>query len=173
LFANLSSTPCPSSPYCNSWKFSSSISNLFLTELIGVFIAMMIFMITYNNCHTTAISYSILFIPSFLPGRLCQVYVPIDEVSPFLTLIRSSVPLTTPLWLCPVRRVPPRRTQPFSPHGHTPSLLVDVGVYGRVSDAAAERHSSLLEQWALTHNSRKMVNCFDNSCNNKNTFHTL
>ena len=63
-------------------------------------------------------------------------YMPAGEAAALVRHVRAAVPVSTPLWLCPVRGRPGpgAPAQPLSPHGHRAGLLVNVGVYGRVCD---------------------------------------
>ncbi|CAM9350798.1 unnamed protein product [Phaeothamnion confervicola] len=119
-------------------------------------------------------------------------YVPADRAADLVRFVRGSVPISTPLWLCPVRG-PAGCPQPLSPHGVLPPessgaasdfggggdknggggsgggsgkygggvcggrLLVNVGVYGRVSDRRGEEHSRRLEAWLRHAGGRKML----------------
>lgn len=64
-----------------------------------------------------------------------DVYMPIDSAASLIHRVSNSVPISTPLWLCPVKGSEQR--QPLSPHGHSPGLFCNVGIYGRVCDRLA------------------------------------
>ena len=76
-----------------------------------------------------------------------------------IDFITKNIPITTPLWLCPIRTAKSLGTvQPFSTHGVcTEDMMVDIGIYGRVSDFKAKEYSRLLDLWVLENQSRKMV----------------
>ena len=69
-----------------------------------------------------------------------DAYIPAQNTTKFVQYVRQHIPITVPLWLCPVRR--PSRTQPLSPSGKfndshriiSDNTLINVGVWGRVSD---------------------------------------
>ena len=97
------------------------------------------------------------------------------------------MPLSTPLWICPVRRPgaryssvgsgheTSRRTsdstafhhsyhdQPLSPHGGVNrglaygELQIDVGIYGRVPNGKGVAYTKGLEKWGMEHRARKML----------------
>mmetsp|Transcript_28823 Transcript_28823/g.37880 ORF Transcript_28823/g.37880 Transcript_28823/m.37880 type:complete len:547 (-) Transcript_28823:93-1733(-) len=84
-----------------------------------------------------------------------DVYTPWRYIPRLVQFVRATVPISTPLWLCPVRPAPTH--QPFSPHGCQKELIINVGIYGRVSDGQGKLHSRRLEHWTVAHNGRKML----------------
>jgi hypothetical protein len=76
-----------------------------------------------------------------------DVYTPANSVLDLVAYLRFSTPLTTPVWLCPI--APPLSRQLLSPHGQASSLLINVGIYGRVSDNKGEACMRRLEKWIL------------------------
>lgn len=78
-----------------------------------------------------------------------------------MSYVRKNIPISTPLWLCPVKGL--RREihyQPFSPHGiykNKDELYIDVGIYGRVIDQGGWKYTRLLDEWTFHHPARKMV----------------
>eukprot|EP00281_Chroomonas_sp_CCMP1168_P014834 CAMPEP_0206218820 /NCGR_PEP_ID=MMETSP0047_2-20121206/3997_1 /ASSEMBLY_ACC=CAM_ASM_000192 /TAXON_ID=195065 /ORGANISM="Chroomonas mesostigmatica_cf, Strain CCMP1168" /LENGTH=561 /DNA_ID=CAMNT_0053641337 /DNA_START=205 /DNA_END=1886 /DNA_ORIENTATION=- len=86
---------------------------------------------------------------------IMDVYMPVKEAGGLVKRIRGTVPISTPLWLCPVSGCKDR--QEFSPHGHHPGLLINVGIYGRVCDNEGRRYSRELEVYAAAHGGRKML----------------
>jgi hypothetical protein len=85
--------------------------------------------------------------------------VPWKKALELIDYVHHEVPLTTPMWICPVLR-PTNALQPFSPHGVSSSqLMVDIGIYGRVPDNKGWEYTRKLDLWAIHHHARKMVSC--------------
>ncbi|CAM9669095.1 unnamed protein product [Chrysoparadoxa australica] len=85
-----------------------------------------------------------------------DAYIPPEHISSVVGHLRS-FPISTPLWLCPVRA--PSKPQLLSPHGHVSPghILVNVGCYGRVSDGEGERYMREAESWVAQVGGRKML----------------
>lgn len=90
---------------------------------------------------------------------ICDYHVPFETAASFINSIRRNVPISTPLWLCPVRV--PRVAQPLSPHGNYKpgenAFMLNVGIWGRVCDRSAVQYSVALEKEALSLGGRKML----------------
>ena len=87
-----------------------------------------------------------------------DLYIPVSRAPELLAHVRAHVPLSTPLWLCPVRG-PAGGVQPLAPHSGTtvPQLYLNVGVYGRVPDLSARQHTRALEVLCGQLGGRKML----------------
>ena len=70
---------------------------------------------------------------------ILDAYLPAQNCASFITSLGANVPLSTPLWLCPV--APPLKPLLLAPHGHAKGLVTNVGVYGRVCDLQAREYS--------------------------------
>ena len=96
-----------------------------------------------------------------------DAYIPTENVTRFVETIHQTIPLSVPIWLCPVKR--PTATQPLSPSGnfdgtsqfrgsnHSTTTLVNVGVWGRVSDGNGVQYMKELEAEVLRLGGRKML----------------
>jgi Delta24-sterol reductase len=93
-----------------------------------------------------------------------DAYLPTENVTRFVEWIRQTMPLTVPIWLCPVKR--PSAAQPLSPSGRnfyptqadsSSDMLINVGVWGRVSDGKGIEHMQALEAAMLRLGGRKML----------------
>ena len=64
--------------------------------------------------------------PDLLASRLIIMNpsLPIDRARDLVAFTRGTIPIHTPLYLCPVRGAGVR--QPFSPHGHINTLFMEV-----------------------------------------------
>lgn len=83
-------------------------------------------------------------------------------VEEFASRIRTKIPLSTPLWLCLIRK--PSIRQPFSPSqlddsysNGTNEYAINCGVYGRVSDNWGTYYTQQLEKWCRELRGRKML----------------
>lgn len=88
-----------------------------------------------------------------------------DKTKELIDIIRRNITaFSTPLWLCPVKRVHADIPQPFSPiHPRINNdILIDVGIYGRVDDRKAAMYTRQLDVWSLRNNARKMVSTYCN-----------
>lgn len=111
-----------------------------------------------------------------------------DRAAALIREIRTHIPISTPLWICPVIRPDGRNIQPFSPHGvisfrlphrkssiwqhfadffgsrnrttYSSPLMLDFGIYGRVDDGRGKEYSRFLDLWTLRNGARKMVSSF-------------
>lgn len=101
---------------------------------------------------------------------LQDAYMPTagNNVTALLEYVRAEMPLTVPIWLCPVK--PPTHAQPLSPSGggggggggfatgqSTTTMLINVAVWGRVSDRRAIHYTRLLEERMVALGGRKML----------------
>jgi Delta24-sterol reductase len=93
-----------------------------------------------------------------------DAYVPTENVTKFVEWIRQTIPLSVPIWLCPVKRPP--ATQPLSPSGGNfdptrvdsgSDMLINVGVWGRVGDGHGIVYMQELEAEMLRLGGRKML----------------
>jgi hypothetical protein len=99
---------------------------------------------------------------SYMPGP--------DNATALVEYIRTNIPVTVPLWLCPVKR--PLSVQPLSPSGQrqrgsgdddaSPEndddrMLVNVALWGRVSNHGGIQYTAALESAMLTWSGRKML----------------
>jgi delta24-sterol reductase len=84
-----------------------------------------------------------------------DLYMPPKKAIELVKWVRGSVPLTTPIWLCPVRAT---TNQPFSPSFNThESILLNCGVYGRVSNGLGREYTKELEEKCREGGGRKML----------------
>lgn len=84
-------------------------------------------------------------------------YIPQRSVVSFLTWVQASIPLSTPIWLCPVRS---NNNQPFTPSfrdGESTELLLNCGIYGRVCNGRGSRYTQQLEAKCQVAGGRKML----------------
>ena len=81
--------------------------------------------------------------------------MPIRSAATLVQEVRSKVPINTPIWLCPVKPSP--AAQLLSPHGHVKSLVVNVGIYGRVCDGRGSFYTKFLEAQIAKLGGRKML----------------
>merc|ERR1712232_993649 len=106
-------------------------------------------------------------------GVICDFHVPCETAAAFVDNIRETIPISTPLWLCPVRV--PDVAQPLSPHGyHHPgsgSLMLNIGIWGRVCDRAGVEHSIALEKAATAAGGRKML--YSSNMNTRSEFDAI
>jgi len=86
---------------------------------------------------------------------ILDAYLPSHEAAPFIKQLDERVPISTPLWLCPV--APPARPLLLAPHGQAKRLMINVGVYGRVCDESAKEHSRWVEEEVARRKGRKML----------------
>ena len=47
-----------------------------------------------------------------------DLYMPAERASSLIRRVENTVPISTPLWLCPIKGS--TEPQPLSPHGHSP-----------------------------------------------------
>ena len=82
-----------------------------------------------------------------------------NKTKELIDIIRRNITaLSTPLWLCPVKRIHADISQPFSPiHPRINDILIDVGIYGRLDDRNAAIYARQLDILSLRNNARKMV----------------
>jgi hypothetical protein len=89
------------------------------------------------------------------------MYCPFQKVEKLIQFVRQNISsYTSPIWLCPVLQAP----QPFSPNGmnsfkssNAGTILVDVGIYGRLIDNLGHVYTRHLDIWAMKNDARKMV----------------
>ena len=86
---------------------------------------------------------------------ILDAYLPSHEAAPFIKELDQRIPISTPLWLCPV--APPVRPLLLAPHGQAKRLMINVGVYGRVCDESARVHSRWVEEEVARRRGRKML----------------
>jgi Delta24-sterol reductase len=93
-------------------------------------------------------------------------YIPPESVNRFLSWVYSTIPLSTPIWLCPVKS---NNNQPFTPSYNSrtkdedPSsaisshMMINCGIYGRVSDGRGAFYTQQLEEMCTAVGGRKML----------------
>mmetsp|Transcript_2119 Transcript_2119/g.4271 ORF Transcript_2119/g.4271 Transcript_2119/m.4271 type:complete len:166 (-) Transcript_2119:131-628(-) len=81
--------------------------------------------------------------------------LPAENASALIRRVRHSIPISTPLWICPLKGSKIR--QPLATHGHHSGLMMNIGVYGRVCDSEGRRYSKELEEFTAAHGGRKML----------------
>jgi hypothetical protein len=93
-------------------------------------------------------------------------YIPTESTKRFLIWVCDNIPLTTPIWLCPVKS---NNNQPFTPSyssrmlNEDPSsatfhpMMINCGIYGRVSDGRGVIHTQQLEAMCQAEGGRKML----------------
>eukprot|EP01038_Epipyxis_sp_PR26KG_P010981 gene10981-14749_t len=91
---------------------------------------------------------------------IMDIYVPLSKTESLVKFTRNNIPITTPLWLCPVLKS--NSKQILSPHyiefdEKKEKYLVDVGIYGRVDDNNGNLYTRLLDVWSLLNSCRKML----------------
>jgi Delta24-sterol reductase len=110
----------------------------------------------------TAAAETFILQDSYMPGP--------DNATALVEYIRTHIPVTVPLWLCPVKR--PLSLQPLSPSGqrrrrhsgddaspekNDDSILVNVALWGRVSNHGGIQYTAALEHAMLELGGRKML----------------
>eukprot|EP00929_Paragymnodinium_shiwhaense_P009931 TRINITY_DN114351_c0_g1_i1.p1 TRINITY_DN114351_c0_g1~~TRINITY_DN114351_c0_g1_i1.p1 ORF type:complete len:661 (+),score=145.88 TRINITY_DN114351_c0_g1_i1:72-1985(+) len=95
---------------------------------------------------------------------IMDAYMPPKGASQLVQEVRKKVPMSTPLWLCPVRRGDERQFLSPSVVGSSADedksasdMLLNVGIYGRTPKQAAEGHSNDLEDAVARLGGRKML----------------
>mmetsp|Transcript_36421 Transcript_36421/g.100304 ORF Transcript_36421/g.100304 Transcript_36421/m.100304 type:complete len:524 (-) Transcript_36421:138-1709(-) len=90
---------------------------------------------------------------------ITDIYADPGDVEDLLREVRSgNFTLSTPIWLCPVKA--PKRRQLLSANGNRGGediVLIDVGLYGRITDHAGIAAARHFERWGEKHNARKML----------------
>jgi hypothetical protein len=85
-------------------------------------------------------------------------YIPPNNVNMFLTWVQTSIPMSTPIWLCPVRT---NSNQVFTPSYNKTlpqsSVMLNCGIYGRVSDGKGADYTQQLERKCKEVGGRKML----------------
>ena len=105
---------------------------------------------------------------------LQDLYVPAAQAPRLVNRIRDTLPLSVPLWLCPVQT---NDNQPFSPSYYNPDpssgrvVLINCGVYGRVKDGHGAFHTQHLEEVCVALGGRKML--YGHSYYSRATFGTV
>jgi hypothetical protein len=133
-------------PFLMSWKHTRFLFGRYFTATI-----------LYRLLHaidSTAVAEKFLIQDAYLPSH---------NASKFVQYIRQRIPITVPIWLCPVRR--PLRTQPLSPSGNfddtnrteSDDILINIGVWGRVDDNNGVRYMEQMEHEMIQYNGRKML----------------
>ena len=133
-------------PFLMSWKYTRFLFGHYFTATI-----------LYRLLHaidSTTVAEKFLIQDAYLPSQ---------NTTQFVHYIRRNIPITVPIWLCPVRR--PLRTQPLSPSGKfddrnreaSDDTLINVGVWGRVDDNNGIRYMEQMEQEMIQLNGRKML----------------
>ena len=133
-------------PFLMSWKHTRFLFGQYFTATI-----------LYRLLHAID---SIAVAEKFL---IQDAYIPSENTTQFVQYIRQHIPISVPIWLCPVQR--PLRTQPLSPSGkfdHTnrkesDDTLINVGVWGRVDDNQGIQYMYQMEQEMIQYNGRKML----------------
>lgn len=90
-------------------------------------------------------------------------YIPPAFVNSFLSWVHASIPISTPIWLCPVLS---NDNQPFTPSyvkpqmqgmSPSPTVMINCGIYGRVSDGRGALYTQQLESMCNKVGGRKML----------------
>jgi hypothetical protein len=83
-------------------------------------------------------------------------FIPPKMAHSFLSWVHSTIPLSTPIWLCPVRI---NKDQPFTPSYHAggETVLLNCAIYGRVSDGCGAEYTRHLEAKCQEVGGRKMM----------------
>jgi hypothetical protein len=82
-------------------------------------------------------------------------YMPPSSVVGFISWVQGNIPLSTPIWLCPVKT---NKDQPFTPSYHlTEPVMVNCGIYGRVADGRGASYTQQLEERCQDAGGRKML----------------
>ncbi|KAG7364167.1 FAD binding protein [Nitzschia inconspicua] len=90
-------------------------------------------------------------------------YIPPETVNGFLSWVYRSIPISTPIWLCPVLF---NNNQPFTPsykkqNQSKPTVsapvMINCGIYGRVSDGRGAYYTQQLEAMCEQLGGRKML----------------
>lgn len=86
---------------------------------------------------------------------ILDAYIPASQALRYLKFVRQRIPVSIPIWLCPVRAT----QQPLSPSGSygKEEMLINVAVWGRVADNRGEEYVKLMEESLLKHGGRKML----------------
>ena len=114
----------------------------------------------FSSLFTATRLYKLLHLahPMVVADRMIivDIDVPIANATKLVNYVRQNIPLTTPLWLLPVRG--PTVTQPLSNTGHGPNeMLINVGIYGRVPDDNGIEYSRKLTEYTWEIGGRHML----------------
>jgi Delta24-sterol reductase len=117
----------------------------------------------FHAVDATAAAETFVLQDSYMPGP--------DNATALVEYIRTNIPVTVPLWLCPVKR--PLSEQPLSPSGlqqrrrsddddaspekDGDGILVNVALWGRVSNHGGIQYTAALEHAMLELGGRKML----------------
>lgn len=119
----------------------------------------LLFRLLFRWLHTSTAVFSLLRLATadILAQRiiLADLVLPVELASRLIIYARSMLPVSSPLYLCPVRGSEAR--QPFSPSGHMFTLFLAVGVYCRVYDGKAKDYTRRLEHLAANLQGRKAL----------------
>jgi Delta24-sterol reductase len=141
-------------PFLASWRV--------LRPLLGRFFTATNLYRLFHAVDVTAAAETFILQDSYMPGP--------DNATALVEYIRTNIPVTVPLWLCPVKR--PLSLQPLSPSGqrqrrlsdedaspekNDDSILVNVALWGRVSNHGGIQYTAALEHAMLELGGRKML----------------
>ena len=132
-------------PFAASWRGARKLFGRFFTATI-----------LYRMLHqadAAAVAESFVLQDAYMPTAG-------NNVTALLEYVRAEIPLTVPIWLCPVK--PPAHPQPLSPSGGgggggQTTMLMNVAVWGRVSDRRAIHYTRQLEEKMVALGGRKML----------------
>lgn len=87
---------------------------------------------------------------------IMDAYMPASNASSLAGFVRNRIPISVPLWYCPVKRV--YADQPLSPSGTIQdSLIINVGIWGRVGDNRGHEYTRMLINAVRNFGGRKML----------------
>lgn len=86
---------------------------------------------------------------------IMDAYMPAKNAAQLAMFVRENVPISVPLWFCPV--TPSTTLQPLSPTGSATELIINVGIWGRVSDRRGKHYTKQLERKIAELSGRKML----------------
>jgi hypothetical protein len=133
-------------PFLASWRV--------LRPLLGRFFTATRLYRLFHAVDVTAAAEAFVLQDSYMPGP--------DNATALVEYIRTNIPVTVPLWLCPVKR--PMSVQPSSPSGlqqrrlsdddaspqkDDDGMLVNVALWGRVGNHGGIQCTAALEHTML------------------------
>jgi delta24-sterol reductase len=84
-----------------------------------------------------------------------DLYTPVTNAPEVVKWVRSNIPLTTPIWICPIHAC---RDQPFAPnYNPDEKFLINCAMYGRVADGRGRAYTKGLEELCRKLKGRKLL----------------
>jgi delta24-sterol reductase len=128
--------------------------------IIGLFIASYHWVRTYTGALFTAknLFQMLKVVPQAVIASKMVVqdlYMPPKKAIELVKWVRANIPLTTPIWLCPVRT---NKDQIFTPNFHKEEkIMLNCAIYGRVPNGRGREYTKKLEEKCRKGGGRKML----------------